>query len=111
MHAVSQSFSHCLRYLQVVTAVSVAIISATCLFVVAKLGLEVGVVRHTGIHSRYHRKILREKKTRFFQSKLVFLAQSPLLYGIFYKKNIHRIPHVQTCSWEFIKAFSEIKNY
>lgn len=68
------------------TAVSVAIISATCLFVVAKLGLEVGVVRHTGIHSRYHRKILREKKTRFFQSKLVFLAQSPLLYGIFYKK-------------------------
>lgn len=89
MHAVSQSFSHCLRYLQVVTAVSVAIISATGLFVVAKLGLEVGVVRHTGIHSRYHRKILREKITkitRFFQSKLVLLAQSSLLYGMFYKE-------------------------
>lgn len=85
MHAVSQSFSHCLRYLQVVTAVSVAIISATGLFVVAKLGLEVGVVRHTGIHSRYHGKIFK-KITRFFQSKLVYLAQSSLLYGIFYKE-------------------------
>lgn len=51
---------YCLRYLQVVTAVSVAIISATGLFVVAKLGLEVGVVRHTGIHSRYHGKILKK---------------------------------------------------
>lgn len=85
MHAVSQSFSHCLRYLQVVTAVSVSIISATGLFVVAEFGLEVGAVRHTGIHSRYHGKILK-KITRFFQSKLVFLAQSPLLYGIFYKE-------------------------
>lgn len=76
----------CLKYLQVVTAVSVAIISATGLFVVAEFGLEVGAVRHTGIHSRYHRKILREKITRFFQSKLVLLAQSSLLYGIFYKE-------------------------
>lgn len=85
MHAVSQSFSHCLRYLQVVTAVSVAIISATGLFVVAEFGLEVGAVRHTGIHSRYHGKILK-KITRFLQIKLVFLAQSPLLYGIFLQR-------------------------
>lgn len=86
MHAASKSLSHCLKYLQVMTAVSVSIISATGLCVVAKLGLEVGAVRHTGIHSRHHGKILGGKRTRSFQVHVhVFLVQSPLLYGIFYK--------------------------
>lgn len=69
------------------TAVSVSIISATGLCVVAKLGLEVGAVRHTGIHSRHHGKILGGKKNKILSSTCVhvFLVQSPLLYGIFYK--------------------------
>lgn len=60
MHAASRSFRHYLKYLHVVTAVSVVIISATGLFVVAELGLEVGSVRHTGIHSRHHGKIFKK---------------------------------------------------
>lgn len=84
MHAASKSLSHCLKYLQVMTAVSVSIISATGLCVVAKLGLEVGAVRHTGIHTTG--RSWGEKRTRSFQVHVhVFLVQSPLLYGIFYK--------------------------
>lgn len=84
MHAASKSFSHCLKYLQVVTAVSVAIISATGLFVVAELGLEVGAVRHTGIHSRHHGKILK-KRTRSFQSTCISSPVTSTIRHFFYK--------------------------
>lgn len=99
MHAASKSLSHCLKYLQVMTAVSVSIISATGLCVVAELGLEVGAVRHTGIHSRHHGKILGGKKNKILSSTCTCIS-SPVTSTIRHFLQIKYVAIGSACNWE-----------